>query len=74
MTAVCCHFGREPYTKDDIELSCAICVAKPLSLFVETFGISKNFTAIDITNAIKIALGYRPCAIAVSLSFRVPKY
>ena len=74
MTAAYCHFGRDPYTKDDIKLSCAIGVAKPLSLFVETFGMSKTLTTNDITNAIKIALGYRPCAIAVSLSFRVPKY
>merc|ERR1711982_219743 len=58
-----------------VRLSYAIGVAKPLSLFVETYGTEQgNFTADDITNVIKIAFDCRPGAIAVSLALREPKY
>jgi len=58
-----------------VQLSYAIGVAKPLSLFVETYGTEQgNFTADDITNVIKIAFDCRPGAIAVSLALREPKY
>merc|ERR1712093_273880 len=53
----------------------AIGVAKPLSLFVETYGTEQvGLTAEDITNVIKIAFDCRPGAIAVSLALREPKY
>merc|ERR1712061_782976 len=58
-----------------VQLSYAIGVAKPLSLFVETYGTEqKALTADDITKIIKIAFDCRPGAIAVSLSLREPKY
>merc|ERR1712125_238538 len=58
-----------------VQLSYAIGVAKPLSLFVETYGTEQgNLTAEDITNVIKIAFDCRPGAIAVSLALREPKY
>merc|ERR1711878_162467 len=58
-----------------VQLSYAIGVAKPLSLFVETYGTEQgSLTADDITNIIKIAFDCRPGAIAVSLSLREPKY
>merc|ERR1712050_499090 len=57
------------------QLSYAIGVAKPLSLFVETYGTEQGaLTAEDITNVIKIAFDCRPGAIAVSLALREPKY
>merc|ERR1712187_238823 len=50
-------------------------VAKPLSLFVETYGTEQGaLTADDITNVIKIAFDCRPGAIAMSLELREPKY
>merc|ERR1712054_702542 len=50
-------------------------VAKPLSVFVETYGTEQgNLTPNDITNIIKIAFDCRPGAIAVSLALREPKY
>merc|ERR1712154_551321 len=50
-------------------------VAKPLSLFVETYGTEQGqLTADDITNVIKIAFDCRPGAIAQSLALREPKY
>merc|ERR1712205_224697 len=53
----------------------AIGVAKPLSLFVETYGTEQgSLTAEDITNVIKIAFDCRPSAIAVALALREPKY
>merc|ERR1712019_186770 len=56
-------------------LSYAIGVAKPLSLFVETYGTEQGaLTAEDITNVIKIAFDCRPGAIAMSLALREPKY
>jgi S-adenosylmethionine synthetase len=58
-----------------VQLSYAIGVAKPLSLFVETYGTEQgSLTAEDITNVIKIAFDCRPGAIAVSLALREPKY
>merc|ERR1712204_18074 len=58
-----------------VQLSYAIGVAKPLSLFVETYGTEQgSLTADDITNVIKIAFDCRPGAIAVSLSLCEPKY
>merc|ERR1711992_240712 len=58
-----------------VQLSYAIGVAKPLSLFVETYGTEQgDLTAQDITNVIKIAFDCRPGAIAQSLALREPKY
>merc|ERR1712153_23919 len=58
-----------------VQLSYAIGVAKPLSLFVETYGTEQGkLSADDITNVIKIAFDCRPGAIAQSLSLREPKY
>merc|ERR1712093_543810 len=56
-----------------VQLSYAIGVAKPLSLFVETYGTEQGaLTAADITNIIKIEFDCRPGAIALAL--REPKY
>merc|ERR1712083_1156959 len=50
-------------------------VAKPLSLFVETYGTEQgSLTAEDITNIIKMEFDCRPGAIAVTLALREPKY
>merc|ERR1712072_1599178 len=58
-----------------VQLSYAIGVAKPLSLFVETYGTqSPKHSADDITKVLKIAFDARPGAIAVSLALREPKY
>jgi len=58
-----------------VQLSYAIGVAKPLSLFVETYGTEQGaLSADDITNVIKIEFDCRPGAIAVSLALREPKY
>jgi len=58
-----------------VQLSYAIGVAKPLSLFVETYGTEQGeLSADDITNVIKIAFDCRPGAIAMSLALREPKY
>merc|ERR1712185_242058 len=58
-----------------VQLSYAIGVAKPLSLFVETYGTEKHgLTPTDITNIIKIEFDCRPGAIAMSLALREPKY
>merc|ERR1711953_552973 len=58
-----------------VQLSYAIGVAKPLSLFVETYGTEQgSLNAEDITNIIKIAFDCRPGAIAMSLALREPKY
>jgi len=58
-----------------VQLSYAIGVAKPLSLFVETYGTEcGNLTADDITSVVKIAFDCRPGAIATSLALREPKY
>jgi len=56
-------------------LSYAIGVAKPLSLFVETYGTEcGGLTPDDITNVLKIEFDCRPGAIAQSLALREPKY
>merc|ERR1712048_1401475 len=58
-----------------VQLSYAIGVAKPLSLFVETYGTEQGaLTANDITNILKIEYDCRPGALAVSLALREPKY
>jgi len=58
-----------------VQLSYAIGVAKPLSLFVDTYGSELNgLTAEDITTAVKLSFDARPGAIAQSLSLREPKY
>merc|ERR1711995_193171 len=58
-----------------VQLSYAIGVAKPLSLFVETYGTEQGaLTADDITNVVKMEFDCRPGAIAVSLALREPKY
>merc|ERR1712070_473708 len=58
-----------------VQLSYAIGVAKPLSLFVETYGTEQGSLTPDaITNIIKIAFDCRPGAIAMSLALREPKY
>merc|ERR1719327_2244289 len=58
-----------------VQLSYAIGVAKPLSLFVETYGSEcGKLTADDITNIVKIEFDCRPGAIATSLALREPKY
>merc|ERR1711992_136862 len=58
-----------------VQLSYAIGVAKPLSLFVETYGtVKKGMTVDDITNVLKLEFDCRPGAIAVSLALREPKY
>merc|ERR1712203_32629 len=58
-----------------VQLSYAIGVAKPLSLFLETYGTEQcALSPQDITNIIKIEFDCRPGAIAQSLSLREPKY
>merc|ERR1711907_263683 len=58
-----------------VQLSYAIGVAKPLSLFVDTYGTQQgDLAADDITNIIKIEFDCRPGAIAMSLALREPKY
>merc|ERR1712207_104880 len=57
-----------------VQLSYAIGVAKPLSLFVETYGTENGaLTADDITNVIKMEFDCRPGAIAMALALREPK-
>merc|ERR1711992_371346 len=58
-----------------VQLSYAIGVAKPLSLFVETYGTEEGeLTADDVTKVVKVEFDCRPGAIAASLSLREPKY
>merc|ERR1711937_464396 len=58
-----------------VQLSYAIGVTKPLSLFVETYGTEQgSLTPNDITNIVKINFDCRPGGIAVSLALREPKY
>merc|ERR1712023_232360 len=58
-----------------VQLSYAIGVAKPLSLFVECYGSEQgSLTPNDITNIVKIYFDCRPGGIAVSLALREPKY
>merc|ERR1711924_464630 len=64
--------GKDP-TK--VDRSYAIGVAKPLSLFVETYGTQAgSLTPQAITDAVKIEFDARPGALAVSLALREPKY
>merc|ERR1712093_286208 len=58
-----------------VQLSYAIGVAKPLSLFVETYGTEQGkLTPQAITDAVKMEFDCRPGALAVSLSLRESKY
>merc|ERR1712036_208458 len=58
-----------------VQLSYAIGVAKPLSLFVETYGSECGKLSVDdITNILKVEFDCRPGAIAVTLALREPKY
>jgi len=58
-----------------VQLSYAIGVAKPLSIFVETYGTEKEgLTAAQITEIVKINFDCRPGALARDLSLREPKY
>merc|ERR1712003_314943 len=58
-----------------VQLSYAIGVAKPLSIFVETYGTEKEgLTAAQITELVKINFDCRPGALARDLALREPKY
>lgn len=58
-----------------VQLSYAIGVAKPLSVYVDTYGSELgDLTADDITDIIKLEFDCRPGAIAKSLQLREPKY
>merc|ERR1711934_166665 len=58
-----------------VQLSYAIGVSKPLSVFVEDYGpATGSLTADDLTDVIKIAFDCRPGALGVSLALREPKY
>merc|ERR1719472_563282 len=58
-----------------VQLSYAIGVAKPLSLFVETYGTEQGkLTPEAITQVVKINFDCRPGAIGKNLQLREPKY
>merc|ERR1711988_1663653 len=58
-----------------VQLSYAIGVAKPLSLFVETHGTEQgSLTPSDVINIVKMAFDCRPGALGLSLALREPKY
>ena len=58
-----------------VQLSYAIGVAKPLSLFVETYGTEQGgLTAKSITDIVKLNFDARPGALARDLCLRQPKY
>jgi len=58
-----------------VQLSYAIGVAKPLSLFVETYGSECGALTPDtITNIVKLEFDARPGALARDLALRQPKY
>jgi S-adenosylmethionine synthetase len=58
-----------------VQLSYAIGVAKPLSLFVETYGTHQGkLTPQAITDVVKINFDARPGALAKSLALCEPKY
>eukprot|EP00965_Chrysotila_dentata_P126713 4190701-Pleurochrysis_carterae.AAC.1 len=58
-----------------VQLSYAIGVAKPLSLFVETYGTEQGeLTAKAITDIVKMNFDCRPGALARDLCLRQPKY
>eukprot|EP00966_Prymnesium_polylepis_P020015 461138-Prymnesium_polylepis.1 len=56
-----------------VQLSYAIGVAKPLSLFVETYGTENGeLTAQSITDIVKLNFDCRPGALARDLALRQP--
>ena len=58
-----------------VQLSYAIGVAKPLSLFVETYGTEQGqLTPQTITDIVKLNFDARPGALARDLALREPKY
>jgi S-adenosylmethionine synthetase len=58
-----------------VQLSYAIGVAKPLSLFVETYGTEQGaMTPQSITDIVKLNFDARPGALARDLVLRQPKY
>merc|ERR1711906_96461 len=58
-----------------VQLSYAIGVAKPLSLFVETYGTEQgSLTPETITSIVKLNFDARPGALARDLALRQPKY
>jgi S-adenosylmethionine synthetase len=58
-----------------VQLSYAIGVAKPLSLYVDCYGSEQGgLTASDITDILKLSFDCRPGAIALDLVLRQPKY
>merc|ERR1712125_220345 len=58
-----------------VQLSYAIGVAKPLSLFVETYGTEQgDLTAKSITDIVKLNFDARPGALARDLCLRQPMY
>merc|ERR1712106_612788 len=58
-----------------VQLPYAIGVAKPLSLFVETYGTEKEgLSAQSITDIVKLNFDARPGALARDLKLREPKY
>merc|ERR1712091_105689 len=58
-----------------VQLSYAIGVSKPLSVFVETYGSEcGKLTADDVTDIVKMNFDARPGALARDLALREPKY
>merc|ERR1712107_360630 len=58
-----------------VQLSYAIAVAKPLSLFVETYGTHQGaLTTDDITNVVKMEFDCRPGAMGKNMKLREAKY
>jgi len=58
-----------------VQLSYAIGVSKPLSLFVETYGSEQGeLSAAAITDIVKLNFDCRPGALARDLALREPKY
>jgi len=58
-----------------VQLSYAIGVSKPLSLFIETYGSEQgNLTPTSITDIVKLHFDCRPGPIAKSLALKEPKY
>jgi len=58
-----------------VQLSYAIGVAKPLSLYVDTYGTeAAGLTPEAITNVLKLNFDARPGALARDLALRQPKY
>merc|ERR1739848_838059 len=67
--------GKDPTKVDRSAAYVCRQMAKPLSLFVETYGTEQGgLTSSDITNIVKINFDCRPGAIAQSLALREPKY